>query len=472
MGIFGPPDVEKMKARRNVKGLIKALSYRNDWGVRVSAVRTLGKFGDSRAVESLIATLNDANRFVCAASAEALGEIGDVRAVKPLIDALKDGDRNMNIAAARALGAIGDAQAVEPLIDFIKINSTVAEEALIKIGKPAVKTLLPILNSESGLFDIRLTIVNALGEIGDTEAVEPLINALRDRSRAVCEAAAKSLKNLGWEPDPGETGAWYWIAKRDWEKVISQGVSAVEPLSVALKSKDWDVRIAAAKALGELREPQAVEPLIHALKDEFCFDVRKAAAMALDKLGWGPDHSENGALYWIAKSKWKRVISIGTSAVEPLIATLKKYEIAREAVVEALVEIGEPAVKPLIVILKDKDKNVRKTAARTLEKLGWKPDHGEAGAWYWVAKHDWKKAISLGTSAIAPLLETLKDKDYKVRMAAADLLVTIYYEGALDQRSKQRILAVHGIITDPHQDGILDCLGGHTDSGIGVDFPL
>ena len=59
MSLFGPPDVDKLKAKGDIKGLIKALGYQRDWQVRVSAARALGEIGDARAVEALIGALGE-----------------------------------------------------------------------------------------------------------------------------------------------------------------------------------------------------------------------------------------------------------------------------------------------------------------------------------------------------------------------------------------------------------------------------
>ncbi|MGB9872500.1 MAG: HEAT repeat domain-containing protein, partial [Anaerolineae bacterium] len=69
--------------------------------------------------------------------------------------------------------------------------------------------------------------------------------------------------------------------------------------------KDWEIRRDAARALGELKDARAVEPLIAALKDKDS-DVREAAAEALDRLGWKPEQDENGAWYWIGKQNWQQ----------------------------------------------------------------------------------------------------------------------------------------------------------------------
>lgn len=51
----------------------------------------------------------------------------------------------------------------------------------------------------------------------------------------------------------------------------------------ALKDKEWDKRLKAAKILGDIKDIRAVEPLICVLKDEN-EDVRKAAREALEKI--------------------------------------------------------------------------------------------------------------------------------------------------------------------------------------------
>lgn len=75
--------------------------------LRMSAVWTLGKVKDRRAVEALIAALNHKDLNVREKAAEALGEIKDPRAIEPLISALIDDQEEMiREAAAKALEKI------------------------------------------------------------------------------------------------------------------------------------------------------------------------------------------------------------------------------------------------------------------------------------------------------------------------------------------------------------------------------
>lgn len=118
MSLFGPPNITKMEAKHDVKGLIKALGYQdkrdlelhsyqtNRGRVRNSLVRSramdaLVRIG-TPSVELLIAALEGdkdapwtvhANLARCAA-ADALGQIGDARAVKPLIATFDEGSRH------------------------------------------------------------------------------------------------------------------------------------------------------------------------------------------------------------------------------------------------------------------------------------------------------------------------------------------------------------------------------------------
>lgn len=140
MALF-KPNVEKLEAKEDIKGLIEALRYK-DSEVRCNA-------------------------------AIALGNLGDTRAVKPLIHALQDENSNIQVQAAMALGKIGDPEAVEPLIQALK--------------------------DEDGYY-ARGSIVRALRDLGDTRAIRPLTQALKDNNANVWMIAAEALVRMGWKP--------------------------------------------------------------------------------------------------------------------------------------------------------------------------------------------------------------------------------------------------------------------------------
>jgi len=73
MGIFGL-NVKKMVAKKDVKGLIKALKHRNRW-VRKDAAGALGNIKDARAVKPLtMALYNDLDGDVRRSTSRGFGE--------------------------------------------------------------------------------------------------------------------------------------------------------------------------------------------------------------------------------------------------------------------------------------------------------------------------------------------------------------------------------------------------------------
>ena len=146
-------------------------------------------------------------------------------------------------------------------------------QALGKIGEAALPTLVDAL--QQGDDDMRWTVARILGKLGDKRAIPPLLDALR--SSVVNRAAGKALESIGWIPDDGAAGTFFWIAKRDWERCVVIGAPALEPLSDTVKNGEDDARWGAAYALGRLGNTGAVPTLIYALNDED-HRIRLAAA--------------------------------------------------------------------------------------------------------------------------------------------------------------------------------------------------
>ena len=454
MPLFGPPNVTKLEAGRDVPGLIKALRHKE---VGAMAAAALGRLGDPQAVEPLIAALQTRDSAVRNHAARALGQIGDARAVEPLIAALQGGSWDLRGAAVQALGQIGDARALEPLVAAMQARM---DERM------------------------RQAAAKALGQIGDVRAVEPLVATLPDPYPDVHRAVAEALDRLGWKPGRDEAGALYWIAKRDWDRCVESGAAAVKPLVALLWGGDKLVGQAAARALGQVGDARAVEPLIDALvrgNDA----MRQTCAAALGQIG-APAvepllRRARGGLALLGQEErtgaraagpvlrqslqalgdsWRVHIAtalrqLGQAAVEPLIAALQggdgdlrqaaawalglighrravepliaafwREDIdVRQAVVEALGEIGDPrAVEVLCIALRAPQRDLRQAAVQALDRVGWQPDRGVAGAAYWAEKREWDRCIQIGAAAVEPLVVALGDQDWGVRLAAAGAL--------------------------------------------------
>lgn len=75
MGIFDrKPNVEKLREKRDVEGLMKALKHK-DINVRLGAAEALGRIGDARAEKPLTEVLKDEGFYVQRSAKEALEKI-------------------------------------------------------------------------------------------------------------------------------------------------------------------------------------------------------------------------------------------------------------------------------------------------------------------------------------------------------------------------------------------------------------
>jgi HEAT repeat protein len=179
------------------------------------------------------------------------------------VTALSDQTRRNGVRhnAASALGQIGDSRAVEPLIAVLSdADAGVrhnAASALGQIGDPrAVEPLIGVL-SDSVVY-VRCCTVESLGQIGDPDAVQPLIAVLSDPEAHVRRRAAYALGQIG-DPD------------------------AVQPLITLLSDPHELVRFYGAGALARIADPDAVRPLITLLSDSYA-PVRGIAAYALGRI--------------------------------------------------------------------------------------------------------------------------------------------------------------------------------------------
>jgi hypothetical protein len=94
------------------------------------------------------------------------------------------------------------------------------------------------------------------------------------------------------------------------------------------------------------------------------------------------------------------------------------------------------------------------------------------------------KGSIVDNPAFEPLLASLKDGEWIKRRGAAEVLIKLYKSDQLSKTQRSRLLAQRGIIDASHNDGTehndrntnSDCTHSdadlHTDSGIGIAFPV
>jgi bilin biosynthesis protein len=176
--------------------------------------------------------------------------------VEGLVRLLDDEDHFVREQAILALSEIGDASCALPLAqrlhDNYLDNRIAACSALIKLGNKVVEQLIEVLKDQNPL--VREGAVQALEKIRDPRAIMPLIDALKDTSPKRISDALKSI-----------------------------GPVSFKPLIEALTNKDNRIRLGSAIALGQMKNPDAIEPLTKVTQDKDPM-VRQFAESAIHRI--------------------------------------------------------------------------------------------------------------------------------------------------------------------------------------------
>jgi HEAT repeat protein len=235
-----PPRGEKLarllelEDRRSAGGDELAQLLRDpDRGLRRRAALAAGRVADPALVPGLVALMDDAEVEVRRMAAFALGLAGDRAAVDRLLAALADPDAVVRGRAAEALGRIGEVRATPPIARLVV-------DALPKtISRMTVRGDDPG-NPNDAWAEQRLALF-ALARLKDTGAArEALLDGGRPR--------------FDW-------WAATWVAAR----LESPELRPV--LLAAAASDDPRSRALAARGLGALKDPSAVELLLGLVRD-------------------------------------------------------------------------------------------------------------------------------------------------------------------------------------------------------------
>jgi len=405
MSIFNPskPNIKKLKTKKKVKPLIKALKYNKDWNIRKSAAEALIAIGwepingdgiyylialeewnklihiGEFAVEPLIKILKDKKSFVFHRDTiKALGTIKDKRAVEPLIEILQDKEKHLHEAVIKALGQLGGKKVVKQLISVLQNQDSITLrcKTIRALGsmkdKQAVEPLIEVLQQEiqKPHLDAETTIIievaAALGEIKDERAITHLVSLYNVYTDYVNKKIQNALLKINTEL----TRFYYAILNSDenklleidnafdlaiealyqgnnwvrrqaiWALMILRDYRTVTQIENALNDKDLIVVSYAIYALGEKGDNRAVMPLIDILLKKDFPACRNGSSPKLPEHLCGP---RSEAAVALGKIKDKR-------ALKPLIKVIEEEgcHCLIEKSAWALIELGdERAIEPL-----------------------------------------------------------------------------------------------------------------------------
>jgi len=351
MPLFGPPNITRLKSRLDIKGLIKALDYKKDTGIRDQAIEALGELGGRDATAPLLSLLAEENCGCEPLIVAALGKIKDERSIPVLIDRLREQGAVSSSVELSALEGIGP-PAVEPLLDVLRANAQDVKQSLRLIevlersgDDRAVTGIRNLVTPKYPSLIIHLA--DALERLGDKDAVPTLVSALMAApGETWCAHAVEVLKRMGWQPGGQAEKIAVMLVERNWDQLAGMGETAVDLLIPLLQKGQLEETLKAVETLGQIGADKAVEPLA-ALLGNRRPEIAAAASRALGRIG-------------------------SALAVEPLLQNSVESESdqVRAESEMALVKIGALAVRPLLEQLNSSDPRERKTAVRILGEIG------------------------------------------------------------------------------------------------------
>src|SRR4030095_1886648 len=354
-------DPRSESSQRFLVTLVSALKKESSPVVTDAIIEALVPFDRARVTDLLLDARNPDGKLN-ANALKALASTGvttDSQAKQ-----LSSGEVADRIRAAERLARLGDTKAVEPLVDALANarDLQVKVKAAEALGSLRDRRAVDALVTATRAPEpqIRGAAVTSLGMIADHTAADALFAATRDTEPAVRDAAVRSLSALG---------------------------ISVEKVASDLSSQNWQVRSAAVTTFARLGDPSAVPMIITALKDSDS-RVRSEAARTLG------------------------VFNTGT-ATEALIGALR--DPSADVRVEATFSLGRMkdsrALGPLTSLLTDRDARVSLAAAESLARLQ-------------------------DPRATRVLIDSLSNPDWRVRSRATQVLARVAAEGSLDQAVK------------------------------------
>ncbi|MFH1287137.1 MAG: HEAT repeat domain-containing protein [bacterium] len=249
---------------RAVKFLIRNLENKNPEAQK-EAYNNIIKIGRP-AVPLIIKLLGNKNPALQDYGAGILGSIKAQEAIQPLINGLSSPNFKHKYVLCWALGEIGDSSAIEPLIDIYPKEKEDTQKyivrSIVKIGKPATPFLLKNLGSGDRCLQ-KLSIL-ALGQIGGKGLVSPLLKIVN-----------------------GENIEFVILALGD--LADSEGIDF---LVQSLKHPDWQIRQKSAQSLTRFSDKKIV-PLLKPVLNDDVIAVREWAAKVIECISGGKCEYKN-----------------------------------------------------------------------------------------------------------------------------------------------------------------------------------
>lgn len=424
-----------------VPGLTTVLTSDKDLEVRQMAVFAMGLIGDASAAPALTTALADTDPTIHGRAAEALGMIGHKPAAAA-IGAMVGTHVNAGVLNGINADDMGTPQT--PAVEAVRLGVY----ALVRLG--SYDALAAAVIDGTGQLRSRWwPIAFALQRINDPRAAPVLLALLSGEGQL---SRAFAARGLGALKEAKAASAFLTIAESAAEPLAVR-IQAVRGLALLGDARGGDVlrrlitspqvnqnlQLEAIVALGQLRQPAAVDLLIDLVSAQWP-SVRAAALQALAKTDADTFVSAISGLDPDAHWSVRAALATALGGLEKERAEVPLTNLLRDgdqrvipSAIDALAKVGATSAIPEILArLKADDQVVRAAAARavaTLKAPGAAAALTEALALaqrdgLYVARTATLDAlVAVDAAAARPLLTAaLTDRDWAVRLHAAEHL--------------------------------------------------
>ena len=427
------------------------------------AIAVLGRIGGEAAADFLAdMDSTDPKRLVQALAA--LGNIKDYPVGRQLLRFRSSRNKNVRAQVLDSLAGISVSENIGEIIAFTgDKNAEIRLKAVSDLGmadgaaakKAAAARLTGLL--KSGSAELRAAALDSLARLKDPSAAAPVIEALK-KGRVPAASAVDALGEIGepeaFDPITTTDGVSNAVIVRAVGKLRARDEKACQVTAACLYMADMDARLEAVKAMGTacrhkvLRGdtfvmPMIIEKLLYPLLNDENADISDEAALSLGQLG------DAKALPYLSRlireaGGFKRIKAMeaisgisGDVSVKLLAdqITGEDLVISMQAVNLIAGMPGPESASALLEALRKGDRNARLLIMPKLGELKYKPAFDTL--LYHLGKGDSYEraaaAYALGAAGESSFLEPLKkaalDKDERVRHAAAEAIVAIERPG-------------------------------------------
>ncbi len=256
--------------------LMRRQGEQTAYGVIASLCKLGIRFHDE-VVAAMRPMLDEQIPGLRAAAAKVICEIARKTDLDEIHTMIGDGDSSIRVAAVCALGRVGGEQAIEKLrlalTDEVPEVRAAVARALGSREWEKIKDILEVALRDDDPWVIKEVLVS-LGQSGNPSAADIILGYVGHPNGVIAMEATRSLNRIGWR---GELKLLEGAILHSDPEVIKEVLAGCHRwpaqqvrhvLMDALENQHWDVRMAAVKKIGDLKDPISMQAVYERFRQE------------------------------------------------------------------------------------------------------------------------------------------------------------------------------------------------------------